>query len=508
MLELQEFDLTQVGVTGGKAAHLGELLRIEGIHVPACFCVTTDAYRRIVADSSSIDEQIDRLSSLTLADHEEIRVLSAEIRRHIEKIRIPDDLVSAILRQLIQLGEHVSYAVRSSATAEDMPMASVAGQQDTYLNVMGSDAILRHVSQCWASLYTERSVTYRLRNGFDHRKVQMAVVVQQLVSPLVSGVLFTADPVTGNRKITLVEASYGLGEALVSGMGNADVYKVRAGEAVARSVASKQLAIRASPVGGTHEAVVESEYQDRPALSDAQVVRLAELGRRIESHFGRPQDIEWCLVEGDFRFVQSRPITTLYPIPETGDAENHVLVSVGHQQMMTDPMKPLGLSLFQMTARPRMFEAGGRLFVDVIQMLSSAPSRASLLELMGNSDPLIKDALQMILDRGDFSRTVAEDGAGRVPAGPATELIEIDSAIVADLIERNQASVASLRSAIKTKTGLELLEFIRADISELQRILFDPQSHQVIMAGMEATRWLKENLQAWLGEKNAADILT
>ena len=114
----------------------------------------------------------------------------------------------------------------------------------------------------------------------------------------------------------------------------------------------------------------------------------------------------------------------------------------------------------------------------------------------------------MILDRGDFSRTVAEDGAGRVPAGPATELIEIDSAIVADLIERNQASVASLRSAIKTKTGLELLEFIRADISELQRILFDPQSHQVIMAGMEATRWLKENLQAWLGEKNAADILT
>ena len=231
-----------------------------------------------------------------------------------------------------------------------MPTASFAGQHDTYLNVVGPAAILQHVSRCWASLFTERAVTYRLRNGFDHRKVHMAVVVQQMVFPQAAGILFTADPVTSNRKVASVEASFGLGEALVSGLVNADVYKVRDGEVVAKAVATKQLAIHASPAGGTQEQAIEPERQEQPALTDAQVVRLAQLGRRIEAHFGRPQDIEWCLVDDGFQIVQSRPITTLFPIPAAGDRENHVYVSVGHQQMMTDPMKPLGLSLWQLTA--------------------------------------------------------------------------------------------------------------------------------------------------------------
>ena len=264
-----------------------------------------------------------------------------------------------------------------------MPTASFAGQQDTYLNVVGPAAILQHVSRCWASLFTERAVTYRLRNGFDHRKVQMAVVVQQMVFPQAAGILFTADPVTGNRKVASVEASFGLGEALVSGLVNADVYKVRDGEVVAKAVATKQLAIHASPAGGTQEQAIEPERQEQPALTDAQVVRLAQLGRRIEAHFGRPQDIEWCLVDDGFQIVQSRPITTLFPIPAAGDGENHVYVSVGHQQMMTDAMKPLGLSLWQLTTPPPMDEAGGRLFVDVTQRLASPASRAGLLEVIG-----------------------------------------------------------------------------------------------------------------------------
>src|SRR6266545_3493771 len=142
-----------------------------------------------------------------------------------------------------------------------------------------------------------RRRTCRLRNGFDHRKVHMAVVVQQMVFPQAAGILFTADPVTGNRKVASVEASLGLGEALVSGLVNADVYKVRDGEVVARAVATKQLAIHASPAGGTEEQTIEPERQEQPALTDAQVVRLAQLGRRIEAHFGCPQDIEWCLVD-------------------------------------------------------------------------------------------------------------------------------------------------------------------------------------------------------------------
>jgi pyruvate,water dikinase len=508
VLGFEEIDQTQVAVADGKGAHLGELLRIAGIRVPAGYCVTTDAFQRIKAEAPSIDDRLDRLSRLKPDDREAIRALSAEVRRTLEGIAIPDDLAAAITRPLARLGEQAAYAVRSSATAEDLPTASFAGQQDTYLNVLGQAAILQHVSRCWASLFTERAITYRLRNGLDHRKVHMAVVVQQMVFPQAAGILFTADPVTSNRKVASVEASFGLSEALVSGLVNADVYKVRDGEVVDKAVATKQLAIRASPAGGTEEQAIEPERQEQPALTDAQVVRLSQLGRRIEAHFGRPQDIEWCLVDDGFQIVQSRPITTLFPIPAAGDRENHVFVSVGHQQMMTDPMKPLGLSLFQLTALRPMYEAGGRLFVDVTRGLASPASRAGLLEVLGKSDPLIGDALQTVLQRDDFIPSRPDDGSGGAPAGGAPAPIETDPAIVAELIGRSQASIAALKRDIRTKSGSALLDFILADVQELKRILFDPQSHQVVMAAMEATWWLTEQLQTWLGEKNAADTLT
>src|SRR6187399_3186352 len=193
VLEFHEIDQTQVAVVGGKGAHLGELSRIEGLRVTAGFCVTTDAFQRIMAEAPSIDDRLDRLSRLKLDDRETIRALSAEIRQTLEGITIPDDLAAAITRPLARLGEQAAYAVRSSATAEDLPTASFAGQHDTYLNIMGPAAILRHVSRCWASLFTERAVTYRRRHGIDHRTVHMAVVVQQMVVPDASGVLFTAD---------------------------------------------------------------------------------------------------------------------------------------------------------------------------------------------------------------------------------------------------------------------------------------------------------------------------
>jgi rifampicin phosphotransferase len=508
VLGFQEIDQTQVAVVGGKGANLGELSRIDGLRVPPGFCVTTDAFQRIMAQAPSIDARLDRLSRLKPDDREATRALSAEIRRILEGITIPDDLAAAITHPLARLGEQAAYAVRSSATAEDLPTASFAGQQDTYLNVVGPAAILQHVSRCWASLFTERAVIYRLRNGLDHRKVHMAVVVQQMVFSQVAGILFTADPVTGNRKVTSVEAGFGLGEALVSGLVNADVYKVRHGEVVAKKLATKQLAIYASPAGGTQEQAIEPERQAQPALTDAQVVRLAQLGRRIEAHFGRPQDIEWCLADDDFQIVQSRPITTLFPIPAAGDRENHVYVSVGHGQMMTDAMKPLGLSVWQLTTPRPMAEAGGRLFVDVTRGLASPASRAGLLEVMGRGDPLIRDALQTILDRGDFIRSLPDEGPAGAPASGAPAPIETDPAIVAELIGRSQASIAAVKRDIRTKSGSALLDFILADFQELRRILFDPRSHQVFMSAMEAAWWLNDQLQAWLGEKNAADTLT
>jgi rifampicin phosphotransferase len=509
VLDFQEIDHTHVPIVGGKGALLGELSRIEGIHVPPGLCVTTDAFQRILAGAPSIDDRLARLSRLEPEDGDAIRALSAEIRRTVEGIAIPGDVALAITRGLARLGEQAACAVRSSATAEDLPSASFAGQHDSYLNVVGPEAVLEHVSRCWASLFSERAVTYRLRNGFDHRKVQMAVVVQQMVVPQAAGILFTADPITSNRKVASVEASFGLGEALVSGLVNADTFKVRDGEVVARSVATKQRAIHASPVSGTEVEAIKPERQEQPALTDAQVVRLVQLGRRIEAHFSHAQDIEWCLAEGEFWIVQSRPITTLFPIPEAADRENYVYVSVGHGQMMTEAMRPLGVSVWQLTAMAPMHEAGGRLFVDVTGRLASPRTRVGLLEVMGRGDPLIADALQTILERDDFVPSLPDDGpAGPPVPGVAPAQIDTDPAIVTELIERNRVSLAAVKRDIQTKSGPALFDFLLVAFAEQKRVLGDPLSGQAIMAGMQATWWLGEQLEAWLGEKNAADTLT
>ncbi|GGK92855.1 rifamycin-inactivating phosphotransferase [Nocardia jinanensis] len=508
VLGFQEIDRTQVAVVGGKGANLGELSRIEGIRVPDGFCVTTAAFRQVVADTPAIDELLERLSHLEPDDRDPIRALSAEIRQAIEGSAVHGDVAAEIAGSVAELGAHDAYAVRSSATAEDLPNASFAGQQDTYLNVVGPEAVLRHISRCWGSLFTERAVTYRLRNGFEHRKVQMAVVVQRMVFPEAAGILVTADPVTSNRRVVSVDAGFGLGEALVSGLVNADVYQVRDGEITERTVATKRVAVAPAPAGGTHLQEIEDERQNQQVLTDAQIVDLAQLGRGIEAHFGSPQDIEWCLVDDEFRIVQSRPITTLFPIPEAADDANRVYVSVGHQQMMTDPMKPLGISMWQLTSRAPMRHAGGRLFVDVTERLSSPATRQGVIDALGKSDPLIGDALRTVVERDDFVRTAPEAAPAAAPTGGTPDPIETDPAIVAELIADNRASVEALIRDIGTRSGPELLDFIRADIGEMQRLLFDPRSHQAIVAGMDATFWLNDHLGEWLGEeKNAADTL-
>ncbi|WP_030194692.1 rifamycin-inactivating phosphotransferase [Streptomyces sp. NRRL S-87] len=516
VVDLKEIDGTHVARVGGKGAHLGALARIEGVGVPEGFCVTTDAFRRTVAGAPSLAGLLDRLAGLDPDDRDEVRSLSAQIRGVIEDVELPEDLGAAVADGLARLGADVPCAVRSSATAEDLPTASFAGQQDTYLNVVGPAEVLRHVSRCWASLFTERAVTYRRRNGIDDRAVHMAVVVQRMVFPQASGILFTADPVSGNRKVATVDAGFGLGEALVSGLVDPDVFRVRDGEVLSRTVAAKQRAVQPLPGGGTHVVAVAGQQQRRPALTDAQVVELVRLGRRIEAHFGRPQDIEWCLAaDGGFRIVQSRPITTLFPVPAADDRDNHVYVSVGHGQMMTDAMKPLGYSMWQLTALVPMQEAGGRLFVDVTARLAAPATRAGLLDVIGKGDPLVRDALETVLDRGDFVPSLPEAGAdGAPPAGAgagrsgAPGAVETDPAVVGELIERSRTSVAALERDIRTKSGPELFDYLEGAFEEHKRVVGDPLNMQAVMAGMEATWWLNDRLQEWLGEKNAADTLT
>jgi rifampicin phosphotransferase len=507
VVALHEADGTQVPVVGGKAAHLGELSRLDGVHVPAGFCVTTAAFARVLGEVPSIDDRLDRLARLDPGERAAVGTLSAQVRGLIEGVVLPGDLAAAITGAVGRLGDGAC-AVRSSATAEDLPGASFAGQQDTYLNVVGTAAILDAVVRCWASLFTERAVTYRLRNGFDQREARMAVLVQRMVVPAAAGILFTADPVTGNRKVAAVEASFGLGEAVVSGLVQPDVYRVRDDRVGSRTIAAKQRAVQPLPGGGTGEVPIAPQRQEQPALTDAQVLRLVRLGRRIAAHFGRPQDIEWCLTGDDFAIVQSRPITTLFPIPAAGDGENHVYVSVGHQQMMTDAMKPLGLSMWQLTALAPMHAAGGRLFVDVTRHLGAPASRAGLLDLVGRSDPLIRDALQTVLDRPGFVPQLPDAGAPAPPAGAGGGPVDAEPAIVAELIERSQASLAALRHDIRTKTGPALFDFLREAFQEHQRVLSDPVNMRAIMAGMTATWWLNDRLGEWLGEKNAADTLT
>ncbi|MGW2220960.1 rifamycin-inactivating phosphotransferase [Nonomuraea sp. NPDC001684] len=508
MLEFGQINAANLADVGGKGVALGELSRIDGVRVPDGFCVTTDAFQRVVSAVPSFDAQLDLLSKVDPDDRAAVRALSAEIRAVVEGAPVPDDVVEAIGESLARLGEQAACAVRSSATAEDLPTASFAGQQDSYLNVVGPAEVLRHVRRCWASLFTERAVVYRRRNGFDHRGVRMAVVVQRMVFPEAAGVLFTADPVTSDRKAAVVEAVWGLGEALVSGVVAGDVYTVRDDRVVDVSVGAKARVVRASPAGGTEEGPVEAERSVRRALTDEQAVRLVGLGRRIEAWFGRPQDIEWCLAGEEFHVVQSRPITTLFPIPVADDQDNHVYVSVGHQQMMTDAMKPLGLSFWQLTTSRPMAEAGGRLFVDVAPVLATAAGRANLIGTLGKSDPLIRDALQTVVDRGDFIRAVPEEESGVAPAAAPPAPIEADPELVAELVRDGRESVAALRRRIEELSGPELFEFILADIAELRRLLFGPRSFQAIMAGMEAAWWLNDHLEEWLGERNAADVLT
>lgn len=483
-LDFRDIDRTKLALAGGKGANLGELSRIEGIRVPAGFCVTTQAYKDTVEQIPELDALLDQLD-----DVERVREISKSIREAIEATLLGKEIEEAVINQLIRLGDKDPYAVRSSATAEDLPTASFAGQQDTYLNIIGTEEILKHISKCWASLFTDRAVIYRMQNGFDHDKVYLAVVIQKMIFPQAAGVMFTADPVTSNRKVVSIDAGFGLGEALVSGLVNPDNYKVRDSEVSDRKI---------------------SNQHNKPALTDEQILRLERIGRKVEEHFGSPQDIEWCLVDDTFHIVQSRPITTLFPIPEANDQENHVYVSVGHQQMMTGAMKPLGLSFFLLTTSATMRTAAGRLFVDITPMLASPLRRKGVIDNLGKSDPLIKEALLTIVEREDLIRTGDEHGTGITKTEKALSSplqIENDPQIVSGLIERTEESLSHLKQAIATKSGPELFDFILEDIKELQKLLSDPHNLGVIIASMNASFWINEKMMEWLGEKNVADTL-
>lgn len=516
VVSFQEIDKTQLLLVGGKGLNLGELSKINGIQVPEGFCVTTEAYQKALEQNEAFHALLDQLTLLKVEDRDQVGEISRKIRKIIMEVEIPSDVVKAVAHYLSQFGDEHAYAVRSSATAEDLPHASFAGQQDTYLNIIGKEDILRHISKCWASLFTDRAVIYRIQNGFDHNQVYLSVIIQRMIFPQASGILFTADPITSNRKLLSIDASFGLGEALVSGLVSADCYKVKEDKIVDKMIATKKLAIYERKEGGTEIKQIDPDQQKSQTLTDQQISQLARIGREIEAYFGCPQDIEWCLANETFYIVQSRPITTLYPIPEADDQENRVYVSVGHVQMMTEPIKPLGMSIFQLTHSHPLRHAGGRLYIDYTHYLVSPVDRKNLLDALEQSDPLIKDALVSLVEREDFIKSLPKGkkvrSLSKINKGMSWDFLEQnlqkDPTIVLDLIKSSEISIEELKQNIQTKSGLDLFDFILEDYQELKKNLFNPHSLDTIMVAMNASSWINKKMQEWLGEKNVADTLS
>lgn len=510
---IEELSSKDIDMVGGKGANLGELTRISSIMVPNGFCVSTKVYKELLEGNVEINHLLDELSKLTIEEKVKVKELSEQIRISIENISIPKLVKEEILLHLKKYGLNKAYAIRSSATSEDSILNSFAGQQDSYLNIMGYEDILNYIKKCWASLFNDRAILYRIKNGFSHNQVKIAVLVQEMVFSQASGVMFTADPITNNYKALTINASFGLGEAIVLGMVDSDSYKVMDGVLSDIKVGRKNLAIHGGTKGGTKEVELEEEFREKKVLSDEQILELYQIGRRIEKHYSQPQDIEWCLYDNKFYIVQSRPITTLFPVPKANDKEKHVYISVGHQQMMTDAMKPLGRSIFMLSSFGPRYLAGGRLFVDVTQMLASNSSRAVLLENMGQHDPLIKDALVTLIEE-DYIKVIPTEGEENnkitIPANPMDSILKVESdiTIVSKLMEEGEKSLEELKEKIQNKSGKELLDFMKEDLLELKSILMDPKSTSIYTQAIHASKWVNDSVYEWFGEQNVADILS
>jgi len=405
IVPLEQLDRTSLQLAGGKAASLGALIR-AGFAVPPGFCVTTAAYAAVSAQTSlftspEIGEDV---------SHMDRQLKRASNRRHaFLHTPLPAEIAAAVTTayQALCATGSSAVAVRSSATTEDLPEASFAGQQETFLNVRGTDAVLAAIQGCFASLWNERAVQYRHSLGLARRDVRLAVVVQRMVEAEVAGVLFTANPLSGQRHEVVIDANPGLGEAVVSGETNPDhiVIQATTGEIVEHRLGEKQVVVQAVAEGGTRR--IETHLSaERACLTDEQIRALVRLGKQVEAHAGSPQDIEWAIDgNGRISILQARPITTLFPLPATPPADEvwRVYLAFGVQQGTSRPFTPLGLSalsllvsgFLSLLGQPRadplhgprfVTEAAGRPFFEITAALRSTIGRRFLLSAMQEAE--------------------------------------------------------------------------------------------------------------------------
>jgi pyruvate,water dikinase len=390
---LSRGDLAQAG---GKATSLGEMLR-AGLPVPPGFCLLTGAYAA-AAEATELGPLVAQLAGLPPGDPR-LASLAAAARERLEAAAIPAAIRAAVTAAYAALGPDQPVAVRSSATAEDLPFASFAGQQDSYLNVIGSWPLLEAVRRCWASLWTERAVAYRASNGIGQAAVRLAVVVQQMVEAEAAGVMFTANPLSGQRRQAVVDASPGLGEAVVSGAVNPDRFVLDrdSGAVVERWLGDKRLVVEPLAGGGTRRVPRDQPgAAEQACLSEAQLRALGGLAERVERLFGQPQDVEFAFDRaGRLWLTQARPITTLYPLPAPPGDGARIYFSFNVAQGVLRPLTPLGAQAIQLVAggvarlldRPpadryrgpgAVVEAGQRLFLDLTEAVRSPLGRPLL----------------------------------------------------------------------------------------------------------------------------------
>ena len=401
-----------ISLVGGKGANLARLAQ-AGLPVPGGCLISTQAYRAYVS-ANQLDEPISAaLAAVDSADGASLEAASQRIRALFSAEKIPAELAAQMVAAYQQIG-CPAVAVRSSATAEDLPDLSFAGQQDTYLNVVGPEQLLKAVADCWGSLWTARAIGYRARNHVSHQGAALAVVVQAMVQSQASGVLFTANPLSGLRAQTVIDATVGLGEALVSGMVEPDHYVVDTaqGQILEKTLGAKALSVRALAGGGTVQ--VDESSQELQALPDETILELTRLGKQVADLYAFPQDIEWAWSENKLSLLQSRPITSLFPTPPGVPAEPlKVFFSFAAVQGMMDPVTPLGrdtikvifsmgASLFgiRVTSETQtvLYTAGERLWVNITSPMRNGFGRKAASIGLNLVEPAARQALLTIWD--------------------------------------------------------------------------------------------------------------
>ncbi len=427
IVDVNELRVTDIPIVGGKGANLGELT-MAGFPVPNAFVLTTAAYDYFLEKSAIMDKINSELASIDKSSDQSLAEASDRIRAAFESFEIPKDLMSDIVKNYTKLfpkGKEGFVAVRSSATAEDLPDASFAGQQETYLNVHGEEDLFDKIRKCWSSLFTARAIAYREKQGFAHDDVKLAVVVQKMVNSDVSGIMFTVDPNSGAKEI-VIEAGYGLGEAIVGGEVTPDTYKVDKNfmEVKSKRISKQKWKYTKGADGSTVKVDIPAGEEDIQKIEDRRIVEIAEIGRQIEIHYEKPMDMEWCVEDGKVYIVQARPITAV------GDSNTNETVAV---EAASEDVLTTGLGASPGLASGKVIIYDESMSLDVVKdgdVLVTSMTMPDMVPAMSRAAAIVTDEGGMTCHAAIISRELGTPCV--VGTGNATELLSDGMVITVD----------------------------------------------------------------------------